>query len=129
MSTRGYLKAGNEYYFIQSDAYQDFARPTLTKALKLCKNDNHLCVIRHANQIAGFDWIMKNEPADKEFRENIFCEYGWEIFPKSDKLKLRQTLTHKKVGNKIKFYQKVGNKMIHIKGSDMDSGRIPEKYW
>lgn len=128
MSTRGYVKGGNKYYFISSDAYPDFARKTLKKALKRCKNQSYQCVIKHANNIAGFEWINKNISADKEFRESIFCEYGWEIFPKTDKLKLIQRLKHKKVGDKIKFYQKRGNKMIHIKGSDLDADIIPKDW-
>lgn len=121
MSTRGYVKAGKDYYFIGSDAYPDFARPTLKKALRRCKDGTYNCVIREANKIVGDEWIIVDEPVDKEWRMGIFCSYGWEIFPKSKKVKLKQKLIHRKVGGKIKFYQKIGDKMICIKGKDLDA--------
>lgn len=123
MSTRGYVKAGKDYYFIRSDAYPSFARTTLEKALRKCKNNTYDCVIKHANKIAGFTWIMKSEPAEKDWRMGVFCEYGWEIFPKIKKVKLIQSLTHRKKGDKHKFYQKIGNKLYHIKDSDFSIGR------
>ena len=123
MSTRGYVKAGKDYYFMRSDAYPSFARATLEKALRKCKDKTYGCVIKHANKIAGFTWIMKSETAEKKWRMGVFCEYGWEIFPKTRKVKLIQRLTHRKKGNKYKFYQKIGNKMYHIKDSDLSIGR------
>ena len=124
MSTRGYLKAGKDYYFIGSDAYPSFVRPVLQKALRRCKDGTYNCVIREANRIAEFKWIDVNEPVDKEWRMGIFCSYGWEIFPKSKKVKLKQKLIHRKVGGKIKFYQKIGGKTIYIKDKDLNADMV-----
>ena len=125
MSTRGYIKAGKDYYFIRSDAYPDFARPTLEEALRRCKDKTYSCVIGQANKLAKFGWILVDEPVDKKWRMGIFCSYGWEIIPKEKKVKLIQSLIRRKVGDRIKFYQKIGDKMVHIKGSDLDKGILP----